>query len=175
MHTDKLKYKRLQTRSSESTSSWLPNVFLLSIFAKMDSDNSQVQQRVIENEQRLYAQEKLFYEKMERYASAKNSKMNTADERSEIISTLRNWETLSSKEKDGKQYSWKTKYDFVQLGNAEEYCTANAWSTRLVTLQANFLLDKVVHAATFEELFECLHVVCLSVGHGKSSQNGTYC
>jgi len=43
----------------------------------MDADDSHLEQRVIENEQRLYAQEKLFYDNMEKYASAKNSKMIT--------------------------------------------------------------------------------------------------
>ena len=133
----------------------------------MDADDSHLEQRIIENEQRLYAQEKLFYDNMEKYASAKNSKMITGAEKGEIISTLRNWETLSSKTKDGKRYGWKTKYDFVQLGNAEPILYRKSLKPAFTDTAGNFLLDKVVREVTFEELFQCLHEVHLSVGHGK--------
>ena len=68
---------------------------------------------------------------------------------------------------DGKRYGWKTKYDFVQLGNAEPILYRKSLKPTFTDTAGNFLLDKVVCEVTFEELFQCLHEVHLSVGHGK--------
>ena len=55
----------------------------------------------------------------------------------------------------------------MQLGNAEPILYRKSLKPTFTDTAGNFLLDKVVREVTFEELFQSLHKVHLSVGHGK--------
>ena len=71
------------------------------------------------NVTKLQAQKTLFYSMIKKTADSNNTKMITQEEKAHIVSTIRNWDSLTSKDKLGKKYGWFNKYELFQVGNSE--------------------------------------------------------
>ena len=119
------------------------------------------------NVTKLQAQKTLFYSMIKKTADSNNTKMITQEEKAHIVSTIRNWDSLTSKDKLGKKYGWFNKYELFQMGNSEPILFRKKLRNEFLNAEGNIVLEQIRQEATFENLFDILHTIHVAVGHGK--------
>lgn len=135
--------------------------------AEISSGAQSVATSLADNDKLGEEHRRIYNESIKPLLSKQNCQLVTAEEKRKIVSTIANWDELSTAEKLGK-YRWPRNFDFIKLGNAEPILFEKALADKFKDpINNSIIVDKIIRIATVEESFDILREIHLSIGHGR--------